>query len=209
MTEPTQGTALGELGDAVTELLGAWRRPLRISPRELASLRGQRPPEPAALAMLPHLPSMAGRSVPATRRTVDAVIAAAGQLRWVQTYAADDGFDAHYLASYGWFDFAAEAGLFAMDGARVMIGYWGPGLVYPDHSHPPDEHYLVLAGSARFRLRDDPWRTLGSGEVFHTPAGTVHAAEITDQGLIALAIWRAEDLRVRIDLGGHRVRMEG
>ena len=81
-----------------------------------------------------------------------------------------------------------------------MVGYWGEGLHYPDHSHVQEEHYLVLAGSAWFRWGDDPYRRVGPGQIFHTPPGAVHAAEMRDEPLLAMALWRAEDLTVRIHL---------
>ena len=81
-----------------------------------------------------------------------------------------------------------------------MFGYWGQGLFYPDHSHAQEEHYIVLAGSAWFRLESAPLRRLTAGQIFHTPPGKVHAAEMRDEPLLAMALWRAEDLTVRVHL---------
>ncbi|MEM7090611.1 MAG: dimethylsulfonioproprionate lyase family protein [Pseudomonadota bacterium] len=142
---------------------------------------------------------------------MQALLSAADDLAWRQTYTEGDGFERAYLDRYGWFDLCGpKVGPFVSQGFRLMGGYWGQGLVYPDHAHPPEEHYIVIAGGARFRLGDDPWKTLGPGEIFHTPPGAVHSADMSDGPLVALSIWQADDLRVRIDLpgSGHEVVRE-
>lgn len=42
-----------------------------------------------------------------------------------------------------------------MDGVTVGLLYVGPGQQYPLHSHPPNELYLTLAGTARWRFGGD------------------------------------------------------
>ena len=102
-------------------------------------------------------------------------------MHWRRSYTEADGFPRTFLDSYGWFDLAGPEGPYTADDLRIMFGYWGQGLHYPDHSHAQEEHYLVLAGSAWFRLADQPFRRLGPGEVFHTPPGEIHAAEMRDE----------------------------
>ncbi|MFK7943442.1 MAG: dimethylsulfonioproprionate lyase family protein [Paracoccaceae bacterium] len=166
----------------------------------IASIRRVRQPRPASLPALATLPGIAAMAQPETRPLAQALVAAAPGLAWRQTYEEADGFDRHYLDSYGWFDLAGPTGPCDADGIRVMMGVWGQGIVYPDHAHPPEEHYLVLAGGAWFRLGDAPYRRLGPGDVFRTPAGAIHSADMRDAPLLALALWRAEDTSVRINL---------
>lgn len=193
-------TTIARLLDATQALLRAKAEELDLTEETIASIRPSTPVAPARLPVLDVLPEMAAKAGPVTRAVVDALIAAAPHLDWRQTYSEEDGFDRRYLDSYGWFDLAGPDGPCQADGIRVMMGYWGQGLVYPNHSHPPEEHYLVLAGGAKFRLGDDPYRRLGPGEVFHTPAGAVHSADMRDEALMAVSVWRAEDLSVRINL---------
>ena len=188
------------LGGAVVGLLAARADDLRLDRAIIASIQPRGPVVPAYLPVLDLLPAMAGRASDDTAPVVQAIVAAAGYLAWRQTYSEADGFDRAYLDRYGWFDLAGPEGPYTADGVRVMIGYWGQGLRYPDHAHPPEEHYLVLAGSARFRLGGGPWRRLGPGGIFHTPAGAVHSADMGEDALLALSIWRAPDLTVRINL---------
>ncbi len=186
---------------AVTvELLSANAAVLSLDAAEIQSIRRRGPVEPARLPVLSLLDAMRGRAGAGTAEVVDAIIDAADHLAWRQTYREEDGFDRSYLDRYGWFDIAGPEGPYQADGIRIMAGYWGQGLRYPDHSHPPEEHYLVLAGGARFRLGDNAWRPLGPGEIFHTPAGAIHSADMGEEALMAISIWRAPDLSVRINL---------
>ena len=188
------------LADATQALLMSKADALDLTPESIASIQPLCAVEPAALPVLDLLAGILPEAGAQTRGVAEALVDASPHLAWRQTYSESDGFDRRYLDSYGWFDLAGPDGPYRADGIRVMMGYWGEGLLYPNHSHPPEEHYLVLAGGAKFRLDDDPYRRLGPGEVFHTPAGAVHSADMRDEPLMALSIWRAEDLTVRINL---------
>lgn len=188
------------LKNALLRLLRSRAGDLAITPAELSSLQPGGTPVPATLPMLPLLPAMQTQAGPGTQEMVDALCAAAPDLGWRQTYDQSDGFDQAYLDTYGWCDLVADQGFMTAEGLRVFAGYWGQGLVYPNHSHPPDEHYMVLAGSMWVRLNDDPYVRLGPGGVFHVPSHAVHSAEMRDGPLLAISIWRGADVSVRINL---------
>ena len=189
---------------ALAEAAGAFLRTnanrLHLSSAQIASIRPFAPVEawgvPALDTVCNDLPPTSPDTLPLCR----AVQAAARQMHWRRTYSEADGFPRAFLDTYGWFDLAGPEGPYTADNLRIMFGYWGPGLHYPDHSHVQEEHYCVLAGSAWFRLDNEPFRRLGPGDFFHTPPGAVHAAEMRDEPLLAMAIWRADDLSVRIHL---------
>ena len=189
-----------KLHDEIVSLLIHRAADLDLSEPMIASIRPRDTIEPASLPVLALLPDIARCSDAETKGVVDAIIEAADHLAWRQTYDEEDGFDRGYLDRYGWFDLAGPEGPYEADGIRIMAGYWGQGLRYPDHSHSPEEHYLVLAGSAWFRLGQEDWYRLGPGGVFHTPAGGVHSADMRDEPLLAISIWRAADLSVQINL---------
>ncbi len=185
---------------ATRDLLTVKAADLALTAETIASIQPWKAVEPAVLPVHRLLNGIPALSGPETRAVTEALVAAAPDLAWRQTYGEEDGFDERFLQTYGWCDLAGPDGPCQADGIRVMMGYWGQGLTYPDHSHPPDEHYLVLAGGAWFRLGDAPFRHLGPGDIFHTPARAVHSAQMRDGPLVAMAIWRAEDLSVRINL---------
>ena len=192
--------AISTLMAAMIDLLRAKAAPLAITDQMIDSIQPLASLVPAELPVLSLLSATLGLASPETAPVTDALIKAAPELPWRQTYNQDDGFEQKYLDTYGWTDLAAPEGPYTADGFRLMLGYWGQGLIYPNHSHPPEEHYMVLAGNAWFRLDDAPYQKLGPGEVFHVPAGAVHSADMRDEGLLAISIWRAKDVRVRINL---------
>lgn len=191
---------LVSLMNSLTALLRTKAADLALTPAMIDSIAPYKVPQPAVLPMLPLLSATLDRTAPVTRDATEHLIKAAADLPWRQTYDEDDGFDRRFLETYGWTDLAGPDGPYTADGFRLMLGYWGQGLTYPDHSHPPEEHYMVLSGSAWFRLDDDPFVKRSPGEVFHVPAQAIHSAEMRDEGLLAISIWRAEDVSVRINL---------
>ena len=48
-----------------------------------------------------------------------------------------------------------------------------PGVVYPDHDHPPEEIYLVLSAGVWFNHQRG-WYTPGAGGTVHHAKGSTH-----------------------------------
>ena len=61
-----------------------------------------------------------------------------------------------------------------------------PGVVYPDHDHPPEEIYLVMSAGDWFNPGAG-WYTPGAGGAVHHPPGIVHAMRSGTTPL--LAVW--------------------
>ena len=59
-----------------------------------------------------------------------------------------------------------------------------PNVRYPDHSHPPEETYLVLSKGA-FCHGDSEWFEPGIGGTFYNSPGIVHAMRSDDTPLLA------------------------
>ena len=103
------------------------------------------------LPMIDKLANLDGKASTATGSLLKAVIEAAPNLAWRQSYTVEDeGFDENYLENYGWFNLIAPSGPFVSDKMRLSVGYWGQGLHYPNHWHEPEEIYLTIAGSALY-----------------------------------------------------------
>ena len=66
-------------------------------------------------------------------------------------------------------------------GATVMT----PNTTYTNHSHPPEEVYLVLSDS-EWRHRNDPWHQPGLGGFVHNPPGIIHAMRAKNHPLFAV-----------------------
>lgn len=188
------------LAKEVVALLRARARDLALDDGMIASIRPRGPVVGSSLPVVDRLADYAALASPQTAPVVRAVAEAARHLFWRRTYSQADGSSPDHIERYGWFDLVGPKGPYSAEGLRIHVGCWGQGLVYPDHSHDPEEHYLVLAGGARFRLGRENWQTLGPGGIFRTPPGAVHSADMRDQPLMALAIWRAADVSIRINL---------
>ena len=68
---------------------------------------------------------------------------------------------------------------------------WRPKFC-PDHTHLPEETYLVLS-AGQFRQEDGPWFESGIGGSFYNPPGIVHAMRSGSEPLFAF--WTLRDIR--------------
>jgi hypothetical protein len=57
---------------------------------------------------------------------------------------------------------------------------------YPDHTHPPEELYMVLT-AGQFQHGDEDWHKPDIGGTFHNTPGIKHA--MASGGTPLLAIW--------------------
>lgn len=137
----------------------------------------------------------------ATAPAVTALASALPRLRWQQTYTEADGFTRDWLDNYGWVNLISPEGLYQSDEMRLSIGYWGTGQHYGEHSHAPEETYLILAGQARFDSEGRPARDAGPGDTIHHAPHQKHAIDMVPGPLLAAAFWRGDDLLKKSELG--------
>ncbi len=115
---------------------------------------------------------------------------------WEQSYTRRDtlvGED--MLNGYGFTEIVGKRGPFISDNIRSGIGVFDVGVDYPPHRHQAEEIYVVLAGSAMFRLGDAPPVKRGSGDVIHVTPQLVHGFTMTEEPLVVFYIWQGGDLR--------------
>lgn len=67
-------------------------------------------------------------------------------------------------------------------GATVMA----PGIVYPDHDHPPEEVYIALSPGEWWNA-DMHWTEPGPGGIIYNPPGILHA--MRSHACSFLALW--------------------
>lgn len=144
---------------------------------------------PSQLPALSHLPAAlrsAKSSSPEVARVAGAFAALAPRLGW----KARNTSGPH--ASENWADGHANAVIVGQGGIEergdVIVGasLLAPHVRYPDHSHPPEELYLILT-SGRFQHGEESWVSLGPGETFHNPPAIMHAMASGEEPL--LAVW--------------------
>ncbi|MDR1462312.1 MAG: cupin domain-containing protein [Azoarcus sp.] len=77
--------------------------------------------------------------------------------------------------------------------AKVCLGLtaMGPRLLYPRHSHPAVETYLVVSGIAAWTAENTTRRQQPGALILH-PANIVHAMETGDEPLLAAYAWTGD-----------------
>lgn len=65
------------------------------------------------------------------------------------------------------------------------VSLMAPHVRYPDHSHAPEETYLVLS-DGEFKQGESEWFSPGVGGTFYNPPGINHAMRSVDSPLFAL-----------------------
>ena len=70
------------------------------------------------------------------------------------------------------------------DDIAIGASLLAPNVRYPDHSHPPEEVYLLLT-PGRFQHGDSDWIVLAPGETLHNEPRIKHAMASDDGPLLA------------------------
>lgn len=107
----------------------------------------------------------------------------------------------HHTAGPGFDDGHANAMIAGPGGLERRTDVWfgvslmAPHMRYPDHTHPPEETYLVLSDS-EFSQDGGPWFRPGIGGSFYNRPGILHAMRSLDTPLLAFwALWAAPHAR--------------
>lgn len=118
------------------------------------------------------------------------------ELFWEQSYKKSDGLVGDdMLAGYGFAEVIGKNGPFVSEHIRAGIGVWGPHIDYPRHQHKAEEIYLVVAGSADFKIGEAEVRHCKTGDVVFVESMTPHEFATTDNALVVFYLWQAGDLR--------------
>lgn len=170
-----------------TEAASAAARAMQKVGAALASPVTRRtPPVPTALPACEHLPMAlrTARSGPADlARIADAFSALAPALVWRRGRGDDEVFQRGHAST----DLIgpADGALEQRPDVRVGISLLAPGIIYPDHQHPPEEVYLALSDSD-WRQNDNPWHAPGLGGIVYNPPDIIHAMRARRDPLFAI-----------------------
>jgi len=131
-----------------------------------------------------------------TRGLVETFERHKNRLRWEQSYRKeDDVVPEAMLEGYAFAETIGMQGPFVSERIRAGIGIWGPEIVYPRHQHQAEEIYIVLAGSAEFKIGEAEVSRRSTGDVVYVESNTPHGFRTTDQSLVVYYLWQAGDLR--------------
>ncbi|MFK7937978.1 MAG: dimethylsulfonioproprionate lyase family protein [Roseovarius sp.] len=167
---------------SVTRAFGALKGAL--SPRE-------QPPE--RLPTCRHLAQVADpQAMPAgpLRDVIEAFNAVEPHLRWRKRSGDRTNANAAFEEDHALSMIVGPGGLVPHDQVYFGVNLQGPGVRYPDHTHPPEETYLVLS-DGEFSQDGVTWFTPGIGGTFYNPPGILHAMRAGDAPLFAMwVLWR-------------------
>jgi len=125
----------------------------------------------------------------ATAEFVRRLVGISGRLRWRQTYSEDDVSQV-FLERYGWTLFISADAPIKSDHLLAGVLLLGPDVEYPVHTHSAEEFYVVLSGTASWKIGDAEWQAKPPGSVIHNPPWQPHGVR-TDQGqpLLIGVVW--------------------
>jgi quercetin dioxygenase-like cupin family protein len=118
---------------------------------------------------------------------------AAPTLSWHQTYQ-QPAVPAQFLANYGYTELAGLSGPIPSQHLACGFLLLGPKTSYPRHRHEAEEIYIPLAGSAQWQHGTNPWQEEVPGTVIHHVSDEPHAMRTGEQPMLALYLWRSNDL---------------
>ena len=129
-------------------------------------------------------------------------VAAEPHLDWLQNPNYTAGrMGADFVDRYGYVEIVGPQRMFRSPATLVGLLLLGPGVHYPDHSHPAEELYHVVSGTAEWWREGAPWQRVPQGTAIHHPPDVRHAMRTADEPLLALYCWRGA-VTVAADLTG-------
>lgn len=130
-------------------------------------------------------PAMSGST--ALRDLADSIRALEPMLTWRRRAGASPNASASYAEGHANTMVVGPGGLEDRPDAWVGMSLMEPGVRYPDHTHSPEEIYLVLT-DGQFRHGTPDWFTPGVGGTLYNEPGIEHAMRAPDKAPF-LAIW--------------------
>ncbi|HEY9040350.1 MAG TPA: dimethylsulfonioproprionate lyase family protein [Roseovarius sp.] len=156
------------------------------TPGELPSTSGTRLP---ACTHLAEAADLSRFSDPSLHRLVEAFLQLEPDLHWRPRSGdctnAGPGFAENHANAY----IVGPGGAERRSDVWIGMSLVAPNIRYPDHTHPPEETYLVLS-PGQFMQGADNWLEPGIGGTLYNPPGILHAMHSGDAPLLALwALW--------------------
>jgi quercetin dioxygenase-like cupin family protein len=183
-----------ELADRALEFLAGLRRPEVTS--FLEDWPAQSTPRsviPSSVPALRWLPRLHDAAPNVSIQLVGAVVTAAHSLAWRRSYSPEL-VGAEFFDHYGWTELLGLTGPAASDHLACGVLLLGPHQTYPPHRHEAEEIYVPLAGAAAWQQGTDRWRERPPGDVIHHASNEPHAMRTGATPLLALYLWRSENL---------------
>ncbi len=154
---------------------------------------------PAAVPGLRHLPAAMLRAPPFSAPFAGALAAAAHALTWRRSYTPAE-VGAEFWDNYGWTELVGLNSPAHSERLACGVMLLGPRVTYPLHHHEAEEMYVPLSGTADWKLGSRPWEAQAPGSVIHHPTDQSHAMRTGKNTLLALYLWRSDNLAQKSQL---------
>ncbi|WP_306153896.1 dimethylsulfonioproprionate lyase family protein [Roseovarius sp. MMSF_3281] len=148
----------------------------------------------ARLAVCTHLDTAADparATAPDLAKLLEAFKALEPRLTWRQRPGGGSTASANFTEGHANALITGPGGLERRGDVWLGVSLLAPHVRYPDHTHPPEETYLVLT-DGEFQHGDSQWFTPGPGGTFFNTPGIRHAMRSHDAPLFAFWLLRAE-----------------
>lgn len=155
--------------------------------------RERRANSPASLSVVRWLPRIKADAPASTTALIGELLRLTPMLSWHQTYKQPI-VGATFLDNYGYTELLGLTG--PVPSQRLALGFLllGPSTTYPRHHHEAEEIYVPLSGTAAWQRGDQGWREESPGTVIHHASNEPHAMRTGIEPLLALYLWRSDDL---------------
>jgi hypothetical protein len=192
---------------AVDTLLGAFRESL-VRPRDTGStvlteitailqtwpkpFPADVPAEPHRLVVCRHLDAaLADASRGREAALARAIAPVIERLRWTYSYPFQPRWP-NLASNIGFAQLIGPSGLVDNEHLHIGLTLMAPHTYYPMHAHPAIETYLVLSGTALWRVSGTAFAAQPSGAIIVHTTDIGHAMETRDAPLLALFVWRGD-----------------
>ena len=155
--------------------------------------RAARVVTPSSVPVLRWLTDLPGDIAPVAARFVTQLAAVSADLAWQRSYDGSAASGA-FMEHYGYCEILGSSAAIASSHLAAGVLLLGPHTEYPAHWHEAEELYVPLAGAARWWQGVQSWRIRQPGEVIHHARHEPHAMRTAGTPLLALYLWRSENL---------------
>jgi hypothetical protein len=155
--------------------------------------------QPSAVPVLRWLPQVQQSAPTFSTSLVDALAAAAPSLAWQRSYSPA-AVGATFYDNYGWTELAGLTGPTPSKHLACGVLLLGPHLTYPSHRHEAEEIYVPLCGTAEWKDGHHEWRERPPGSVIHHARYQPHSMHTGEAPMLALYLWRSDNLAQKSQL---------
>ena len=173
---------IGMRSSEVQRFLNEWPSP---APRRMSIA--------SPLPVLRYLPTVRAHAAPFSKGLVAPLAEIARSLAWRRSYSRSE-VSSQFLDNYGWSELVGLTGPLPSDRLACGVLLLGPGTAYPAHHHEAEEIYIPLSGTAAWKQGDGGWEDKTPGTMIHHRPQESHAMRTAQSPLLALYLWRSDNL---------------